>query len=624
MPLRASAVPCLLAVLLSLVFAATAAADPADLDSSFATGGVTTVPFSPSGYAESVARQPDGKYVVVGGVPAAGNTYDWGITRVNANGGLDTAYGNSGKQTWTEGGHLTGAADVAVEGNGTIDVVGDNGGSPASIDLFRFNGTNDGTVAGHTLTPITGATDVVGRAVALQPDGKIFVAGTARISNHDRIFLARFNTDSSIDTTFDNDGGTADGIVLVDSAACDGTNGDCAADSLDYVTSGGTVTAIYVGGQAENVDPGARILRFTPASGQNGFALDGAYGSAGILKLPANTLVAARSLLVQDDGKVAALGDVSVASGTKCGAVRRLADGTPDLGFGSSGQVTLESGGELCAISDADLGSDGRITFTGPRVSGSTPAQVLGRLTASGTADETFAAGGLAVAPVGSPSFGDAMELLADGKIVTTGGTGSTESFYVARYQGGVRSTGGGGGGTTTTPPPGGGATTPPPSDGAAPEAPRPLTPVSYRSNTDGSPLAKAGPNTAIACDPGTWAGNPGFSYAWTGIPRNGTAETISSSRVYFLDAAAAKKYEFVGCEVYATNAVGARLVRGTFVPTVMQIAMPDVAGLSVPEAKRTISDALGNVVFDKVTLADGTAKKNILCEFGGTKPYVD
>src|SRR3954470_4406109 len=125
MPLRASAVPCLLAGLLSLVFAATAAADPADLDSSFATGGVTTVPFSPSGYAESVARQPDGKYVVVGGVPAAGNTYDWGITRVNANGGLDTADGNSGKQTWTEGGTRTGATAVAVEADGTIDVVGD-------------------------------------------------------------------------------------------------------------------------------------------------------------------------------------------------------------------------------------------------------------------------------------------------------------------------------------------------------------------------------------------------------------------------------------------------------------------------------------------------------------------
>jgi len=79
---------------------------------------------------------------------------------------------------------------------------------------------------------------------------------------------------------------------------------------------------------------------------------------------------------------------------------------------------------------------------------------------------------------------------------------------------------------------------------------------------------------------------------------------------VFFLDAAAAKKYQYVYCEVVATNALGARLASGTFLPTVSQIAMPEVAGLSISEAKRVITDALGAVTFAKVTPADGSRQK--------------
>jgi uncharacterized delta-60 repeat protein len=604
-----------LACLLALALPAAALADPADLDGSFTTSGVTTISsFGAAGYAEDVARQPDGKLVVVGAVQNGG-VYDWGITRLNADGGMDGSYGGGGTQTWSEGGQLTGATDVAVESGGTIDVVGDSAGSPAKIDLFRFSST--GTVAGHALVDVTGATNVTGQAVAVQPDGKVVVAGTIRSGAHNSIFVARFNTNTTIDTTFDNDGGTADGIVRIDSAACDGASGDCAADSLALVTSGGNVTGIYVGGEAENVDPGGRILRLKPTSGS--FGLDSAYGSAGIVKIPPQRVANVRKVLVQDDGKTVALGDASTGSGTsRCGAVRRLDDGTPDLGFGSSGQVALDGGGQTCSIDDASLGSDGRVTFAGSRVASSSPTQVLGRLTASGSPDETFAPGGLAVAPVGGRSFAYGLSVLGDGRIVTAGGTGSPESFFAARYQGGERSSAGGGGGGGAADP---GTGTPPAATPPA-AAPKPLSAIGYRSNTDGSPVTRARAGQAIACDPGAWSGDPGFAYAWLGVPRGGVSETLGTSRVVFLDAAAIAKYQYVFCEVYATNALGAKLAGGGFLPTVAQIAMPDVTGLSVPEAKQKISKALGAVTFAKVTRADGFAKDVILCEYGGTKPY--
>src|SRR6185503_13565377 len=150
----------------------------------------------------------------------------------------------------------------------------------------------------------------------------------ARISSRDTIFLARFNANGTPDTTFDNDG-TADGVLFVNNADCDtGPTAACDGESLSLVTSAGSVTAIYVGGESRVGDPGARLLRFTPTSGQIGFGPDTGYGTAGIVKIAPTRLVTDSALLLQPDGKVVLLGEVSVGGTTQCGAVRRLGDGT--------------------------------------------------------------------------------------------------------------------------------------------------------------------------------------------------------------------------------------------------------------------------------------------------------
>src|SRR4051794_432948 len=271
------------ASLLVLPVQAAAAADPADLDSTFTSGGVTSVNFSAASYAEEVARQPDGKLLVVGAVQN-GSNWDWAITRVNAEGGKDSSYGGGGTQEWAEGGAETGAAAVAVESDGEIDVAGDASGN---VVLRRFSST--GPVLARTLVPVTGATDVTGRAIALQPDGKIVVAGTARVSGRYKIFLARFNANGTADTAFDNDG-TADGVLFVNNADCDtGGTAECLGESLGLVTSGGNAPAISAGGGAR-VDVGARLLRFTPASGKDGFAPDTGFGTGGVVKIPPTRL----------------------------------------------------------------------------------------------------------------------------------------------------------------------------------------------------------------------------------------------------------------------------------------------------------------------------------------------
>jgi uncharacterized delta-60 repeat protein len=421
----------MLAALIALIVAPAALADPSDLDASFATAGVTQFT-PPDTWAEDLVRQPDGKLIVAGTQDQHDGTFGWAIARVNADGGVDTSFqGGDGVKVFLENGQSTGATAAAVEADGTVDVTGDaRFGTPAAVRVLRF--TDIGTTAGTAQVPIANATEVTGNGIAVQPDGKLVVAGTAHISGVDHIFVARFNADGSPDTTFDNEA-TPDGVLVVGDTTCDSAGAQCQGDSLGLVTDGGgAVTAIYMGGASQGADPGARIVRFTPTAGS--FGLDTSYGSAGVLKIAAGTLTDALALLVQGDGKVVALGS---ASSNRCAATRRLADGTPDLGFGSAGAVTLNLAGDFCSIADAALLADGRIAFAGGNVTGTSEVQAVGRLTAAGQPDTTFANGGIVTRPIGSLSFAGGLVALADGGLLTAGGTGLPHHMFVARLTGG-------------------------------------------------------------------------------------------------------------------------------------------------------------------------------------------
>ena len=74
---------------------------------------------------------------------------------------------------------------------------------------------------------------VSGRVVAIQPDGKIVVAGTSFTGTSYRFALARYNDDGSLDTSFDGDG-----RVVTDF----GTNGELAR-SVALQTDGKIVAA---------------------------------------------------------------------------------------------------------------------------------------------------------------------------------------------------------------------------------------------------------------------------------------------------------------------------------------------------------------------------------------------
>lgn len=184
-----------------------------NLDPTFDADGRVTTPFGfgfSSDGATAVALQPDGKIVAAG--IAGVLDLDFALARYNPNGSLDTTFDTDGKVTTDFGSNNDGIGAIALQPDGRIVAVGTaRVGSGLNFALARYN--KDGS-----LDPTFGTNGMVttdfgfggdgAKAVALQPDGKILVAGFATPirGQLEHFALARYNPDGSLDTAFDIDG----------------------------------------------------------------------------------------------------------------------------------------------------------------------------------------------------------------------------------------------------------------------------------------------------------------------------------------------------------------------------------------------------------------------------------
>ena len=141
--------------------------------------------FGGDGNAEgrSVAVQTDGKIVVVG-YATAGNTEKFALARYNADGTLDTSFGDSGRVMTSVGISGSNATGVALQKDGKIVVAGyavKNSGRDYDFACVRYN--TDGRLdqsfgdGGKIMTSV-GQGDDKANSLAVQSDGKIIVAGS--------------------------------------------------------------------------------------------------------------------------------------------------------------------------------------------------------------------------------------------------------------------------------------------------------------------------------------------------------------------------------------------------------------------------------------------------------------
>jgi uncharacterized delta-60 repeat protein len=188
------------------------------LDASFGTGGIVTTNFGQvSAQAFSVAVQPDGKIVAAGYGNIDGGE-DFALARYNSNGTLDASFGTGGKVTTAfpgppgQGFFYALAYSVALQPDGKIVAAGEafiSGGRDFALARYNSNGTLDATfgTGGMATTDFASPNDLAS-SVAVQPDGRIVVAGAAGPYTNRRFdfALARYNSNGTLDASFGTGG----------------------------------------------------------------------------------------------------------------------------------------------------------------------------------------------------------------------------------------------------------------------------------------------------------------------------------------------------------------------------------------------------------------------------------
>jgi uncharacterized delta-60 repeat protein len=323
-------------------------------------------------------KQPDGKIIACGLFTTYNGTSRPYLVRLNSDGTLDTSF------TQTGTGLSNAVRAISLQSDGKIIAGGSftdyNGTSQPYLARLNSNGTLDTSFA-QTGTGLSSSVS----ALSLQSDGKIIAGGSFTDYNGtSRPYLARLNSDGTLDTSFVQTGTGLSSIVNALSLQSDGK--------------------IIAGGNFANYNGTSRPrLARINADG----TLDTSFVQTGT-GLDSNVF----ALSLQSDGKIIAGGNFTNYNGTSRPRLARInTDGTLDTSFAQTG-TGLDN-----IVNALSLQSDGKIVVGGQFLNyNGTSRPYLARINSNGTLDTSFV-------QTGTGLSGDlrAVSILSDGKIVAGG-----------------------------------------------------------------------------------------------------------------------------------------------------------------------------------------------------------
>lgn len=406
---------------ISAVGALVMPAQAASLDPAFGSAGIASTAFGYYGAAARVVVQPDGR-IVTAGQTALG---EFALARYTTSGALDTSFNGTGKVTTTPSGSCSGQARaLALQADGKIVVAGTscpNFTSTRNFTIYRYNpdgslDTSFGSSGKATVNFYAGASEA--NAVAVQ-GGSIWVAGYAGSG----FALARLTSSGTLDYSFGSGTGTVTSSVGTSSSFANSLviQADGKPVLAGYASSSGTVFA---------------LARYTTSG-----ALDATFGTGGkvltnVAGTSAGNSAIATSLAIQSDGNIVAAGYAKSASAGpyRFAAVRYTSTGALDSYFGSgTGKVLTAIGSGDAIGSDVAIDANGGIVVGGYSNAGSYRQLTLNRYDSFGNQDVGF---GPVATTVGSANAAvQGLAIQSDGKIVVAGYGNSPAAFVVARYQ---------------------------------------------------------------------------------------------------------------------------------------------------------------------------------------------
>jgi uncharacterized delta-60 repeat protein len=364
---------------------------PPPASAGFGDGGRVSTSLGGEGEGEGVVIQPDGT-IVTAGRAATPSGFDFALTRHDDAGGLE------GITTTDLGTQDDEASAVALTPDGGLVAAGRTLSGPVDYDValvrYRPDGSVDTGFAGHGIvkTDVAGSGDVA-QDVAVQPDGKIVVAGSSAsgvLADGD-VLLARYLPDGRPDPGF----GGGDGIVTTDlgtradgaralvvrpdgTIVVAGTAGEDVA-LVRYLADGtpdGAPTISDFGsddvadGVALAPDGSILVAGFTLGPSANRDFLLARYSAGGVLERSVTTDFGGgddfgRDLVVDGAGRIVVTGQAASATLFDLALARYGPDLRLDPAFAGDGTLTVDFHGRGDSGEDVALDRAGRIVAAG-------------------------------------------------------------------------------------------------------------------------------------------------------------------------------------------------------------------------------------------------------------------
>ncbi|NJD55276.1 MAG: hypothetical protein FIA94_02585, partial [Nitrospirae bacterium] len=352
----------------------------------------------------------DGMILIAGSGSNGLNSYVL-VLRYGANGVLDITFNATGIVTFRKKANTADAGNaVAVQSDGSIVVIGQTSlGADNDLLALRYksDGTRDASFSGDGVALFGGAAggEDIGRAVALQANGKIVVVGQTSDGGNNDVLVLRYKSDGTLDTGFNGDG----------AAVFNGTANNEDIGRAVAIQPDGKI--VEVGQTFNGTNNNLLVLRYD----SNG-SLDSTFGTGGVATFGGSAGTTGRAVAIQPDGMIVAAGVTSNGTDSDLLLVRFDANGFPDAAFGAGGAVIYDSGSDDAARAVA-LQPDGKIVVTGFRNNGTKNIALIMRFTANGSLDSTFGGDGIIKHNSGGAGddIGNAVAVQADNKIVVTG-----------------------------------------------------------------------------------------------------------------------------------------------------------------------------------------------------------
>lgn len=392
--------------------------------------------------AYAVANTADSGLVTAG----INGTGDFAIVRYESDGKRLASFGAFGVMATDFAGGTDDAFAVVVQSDGKIIAGGSSSdGSDTNFAIARYetDGTLDSSFStGKVVTDLTALGSDVNdqiNAMALQDDGKIIVAGftESSLNGANRFALGRYGTNGSLDVSFDGSN-NGNGIV-----ATDVRTGFASEARAIAIQNDGKI--VVVGNAGSNV----AVVRYNE-DGTLDTSFDGFGNGNGIVTTEVlDAFAEARSVQIQDDGKIVVAGYYTANSAGGFLILRYNSDGTLDGTFDGSnpqapanGIVTLSLSNGIDIGTSVAIQDDGKIVISGTACYGCVNGDqnfAIVRLRPDGSLDGTFSNSGIVETDFGARTdFAFAMAVQPNGDMVVVGDTlnGSHKDIALARYVG--------------------------------------------------------------------------------------------------------------------------------------------------------------------------------------------